>query len=63
MKFFRKRENDIEMSGMIDPELKKKKKKKKADGPPEETQYQKFDWKRFFLAPKYIRKAASPRKL
>jgi hypothetical protein len=59
MKWFRKRESDIEMSGMIDPEQKTK----KADGPPEETEYQKFDWKRFFLAPKYIRKAANRRKL
>ncbi|EMD85972.1 hypothetical protein COCHEDRAFT_1117116 [Bipolaris maydis C5] len=29
-------------------------KTKKSNGPPEETEYQKFDWKRFFLAPKYI---------
>ncbi|CAN9153512.1 unnamed protein product [Alternaria alternata] len=48
--WFRKRENDIEMSGMMDGAPKKK----KPQGPPEETEYQKFDWKRFFLAPKYI---------
>jgi hypothetical protein len=53
--WFRKRESDIEMSGMMDGEPKKK----KPQGPPEETEYQKFDWKRFFLAPKYIRKSAS----
>jgi hypothetical protein len=60
MKWFRKRESDIEMSGMMDSESQQK---KKADGPPEDTEYQKFDWKRFFLAPKYIRKASVPRKL
>jgi hypothetical protein len=61
MKLFRKRESDnIEMSGMIDPESQQK---KNADGPPENTEYQKFDWKRFFLAPKYIRKASVARKL
>ncbi|KAG9195325.1 hypothetical protein G6011_00446 [Alternaria panax] len=48
--WFRKRESDIEMSGMVDEAPKKK----KPQGPPEETEYQKFDWKRFFLAPKYI---------
>jgi hypothetical protein len=51
---FRKHESDIEMSGMMDGAPKKK----KPQGPPEETEYQKFDWKRFFLAPKYIRKSA-----
>jgi hypothetical protein len=57
MKWFRKRESDIEMSGMMDAESQQK---KKVDGPPEDTEYQKFDWKRFFLAPKYIRKASVP---
>ncbi|KAI2475442.1 SNARE-assoc multi-domain protein [Pyrenophora tritici-repentis] len=51
--WFRKRENDIEMSGMMDPSQQKQK-KKRDNGPPEETEYVKFDWKRFFLAPKYI---------
>jgi hypothetical protein len=54
--WFRKRESDIEMSGMMDEAPKKK---KTPQGPPEETEYLKFDWKRFFLAPKYIRKSAS----
>lgn len=54
--WFRKRESDIEMSGMMDGAPKKK----KSQGPPEETEYQKFDWKRFFLAPKYIRKTTPP---
>jgi uncharacterized membrane protein YdjX (TVP38/TMEM64 family) len=49
--WFRKRESDIEMSGMMDEAPKKK---KTPQGPPEETEYLKFDWKRFFLAPKYI---------
>lgn len=54
--WFRKKESDIEMSGMMDPSQTKKKTKTPA-GPPEETEYQKFNWKRFFLAPKYIRKS------
>lgn len=53
----RKKESDIEMSGMMDPSQTKKK-TKAPSGPPEETEYQKFDWKRFFLAPKYIRKSS-----
>lgn len=53
--WFRKRESDIEMSGMMDPSQQKQK-KKRDNGPPEDTEYVKFDWKRFFLAPKYIRK-------
>ena len=56
--WFRKKESDIEMSGMMDPSQTKKK-TKLPTGPPEETEYQKFDWKRFFLAPKYIRKSPS----
>ena len=52
--WFRKQESDIEMSGMMDGEQKKK----KPSGPPEETEYQKFDWRRFFFAPKYIRKSS-----
>jgi hypothetical protein len=27
----------------------------KKGGPPEETDYQSVDWKKFFLTPKYIR--------
>lgn len=54
--WFRKQERDIEMSGMIEPEPKKT----SPAGPPEETEYQKFDWKRFFLAPKYIRASCRP---
>ncbi|KAF1940518.1 hypothetical protein EJ02DRAFT_227361 [Clathrospora elynae] len=45
----KKRENDIEMSGMIDPQQ-----KKKADGPPEDTEYIPFNWKRALLSPKYL---------
>ncbi|KAF1832270.1 hypothetical protein BDW02DRAFT_503383 [Decorospora gaudefroyi] len=48
--WFNKRDNDIEMSGMIE----QTQNKKKDVGPPEETEYQKFNWKRFFLTPKYI---------
>ncbi|KAH6629624.1 snare associated Golgi protein-domain-containing protein [Boeremia exigua] len=44
--WFKKKENDIEMSGM-------KNQTKKA-GPPEETEYRPVDWKKIFLSPKYI---------
>ena len=57
--WFRKRESDIEMSGMMDPSQQKQK-KKRDNGPPEETEYVRFDWKRFFFAPKYIRKPKPP---
>lgn len=47
--WFRKREKDIEMSGMM---TEPKKKEPDLD----DTDYQPFNWKRFFFAPKYIRK-------
>ncbi|KAI8941725.1 Tlg2-vesicle protein [Plenodomus lindquistii] len=46
--WFRKRENDIEMSGMVDP--KPKKKFEEID----DTNYVPVDWKKVFLSPKYI---------
>lgn len=54
---FRKREDDIEMSGMISVPTgqEQQKTKKKEQEPLDETDYVPFDWKRFFLAPKYIR--------
>jgi hypothetical protein len=43
----RKKENDIEMSGL--------KGQQHNQGPPEETEYRAVDWKKIFLSPKYIR--------
>jgi hypothetical protein len=47
---FRKKEEDIEMSGFGDQQ----KSKKKNNGP-EDTEYQPLDLKKIFLSPKYIR--------
>ncbi|KAF2849461.1 hypothetical protein T440DRAFT_533528 [Plenodomus tracheiphilus IPT5] len=46
--WFRKSENDIEMSGMMEP--KPKKKHQEID----DTDYQPVDWKKVFLSPKYL---------
>lgn len=51
--WFRKRENDIELSGITEPKQKKKKHEEIDD-----TNYQPVDWKKFFLSPKYLRMAA-----
>lgn len=45
--WFRKRENDIEMSGMTSEP-------KKQEQDLSDTEYVPFNWKRFFFAPKYI---------
>lgn len=49
--WFRKRDNEIEMEGMR-PERERKEEEELI-----ETDYQPFNWKKFFLSPKYIRKA------
>ncbi|KAJ4376931.1 Tlg2-vesicle protein [Didymella sp. IMI 355093] len=46
--WFKKKENDIEMSEMqAQPQAHRK-------GPPEETEYRPVNWKKIFLSPKYI---------
>lgn len=45
--WFKKKENDIEMSGMQE--------QTHTEGPPEETEYRPVNWKKIFLSPKYIR--------
>ncbi|KAJ4336666.1 Tlg2-vesicle protein [Didymella glomerata] len=42
--WFKKKEADIEMSGM----------QGRKEGPPEETEYRPVNWKKIFLSPKYI---------
>ncbi|KAJ4406547.1 Tlg2-vesicle protein [Didymella pomorum] len=44
--WFKKKEDDIEMSGI--------QKQARKDGPPEETEYRSVNWKKIFLSPKYI---------
>ncbi|KAH9880329.1 Tlg2-vesicle protein [Plenodomus lingam] len=46
--WFRKRNNDIEMSGMVE------RKQKKKHAVIEDTDYRPVDWKKVFLSPKYI---------
>ena len=45
--WFKKKEDDIEMSGMQAQARK--------EGPSEETEYRPVNWKKIFLSPKYIR--------
>jgi hypothetical protein len=48
--WFKKKEADIEMSGM----------QGRKKGPPEETEYRPVNWKKIFLSPKYIRTPFEP---
>jgi len=52
MWFKKKKEDDIEMSGMQAQARK--------EGPPEETEYRPVNWKKIFLSPKYIRTPFEP---
>ena len=45
--WFKKKENDIEMSGMQG--------QRHHEGPPEETEYRPVNWRKIFFSPKYIR--------